>query len=143
MDRVRLSSAATPIYKYIFPAALTGMLVLIARSAAVADDSQQTQSVLAVLAINLVAALAFAVRLKAVDMDLEFIYIRGLRREVVARLSDVIEVRERWLLLPGVVKVIFRQPTEFGDRIIFRARGVGLFGPSEATEDLRARTGLL
>lgn len=142
-DRQRLSSAMTPIHKFVLPTLIPGFLVVLLLDALSNADVAKAGMLGWLLLTSGLLVVPNAVRLKRVEMDTEYLYIRGLGREAEVRLDEVVRVHERWFWSPGIVRVDFRQPTPFGTSVYFHARGVGLFGPSEATEDLRARTGLL
>jgi hypothetical protein len=143
MDRVRLSSSLTPVYKYVIPLTLSLLLSTFLLVPGIRLRPSNDIALLAVFAVFLGESLVIALRLKTVEMDLDSLYVRTAGSEVSSRLDNIVEVNERWLLAPGLVRVKFRSPTSFGSTLVFLARGKGLFGPSEATEDLRARAGLL
>jgi hypothetical protein len=58
---------------------------------------------------------------KRVSVDANNLYVSDYRREIVVPLSAIISVSERIWSEPRRVIVQLREPTEFGDKIVFLA----------------------
>ncbi|KAB2969392.1 MAG: hypothetical protein F9K18_01365 [Thermoanaerobaculia bacterium] len=137
--RIRISSALTPLYKYVFPL----VQILLAGGLFLPPESAPGPVFLIGFAMLSAGIFVYAAPSKHVDVDDRLIYIRGLRRRCVERLESIVAIEEHWVWAPGWVRLTFRQPTAFGRYVVFLPRGVSLpfLGPSKSMEILRERIG--
>jgi len=143
-ERDFFSSAFTPLRKFVFPVLWIlpfglGTLLLWLR----ADHTPQHVRWMFLFGWVLGSALIYTggIRLKRVWVESEFLYVSNYLRTVAIPLNRIWSVRESRWLIPGVIKVTFRDPTPFGDRIYFKARWE-FFRDNSAAVRLRKLAGL-
>ena len=74
---------------------------------------------LAAWLVGLVFTLWICADLKRVRMDQDTLYISNFRREIAVPLSEIDSVTENRWIRSHPVKIWFRHPTEFGDKVTF------------------------
>jgi len=145
VEKSSLSSALTPIYKYVFPFAWLVLFYTFIISPSPGSRAVYSAYSVFVFVLLGAAVVTLAIRLKSVKVDAHLIYIRGFRGECVERLDSIVGVDEQWLIGPGWARIAFKQPTAFGSTIVFVPRGlcIPFLGNSEGVVELRKRISLL
>jgi hypothetical protein len=135
----RLSSLQTFVSKFIFPLIWIGWTVFgTMKSIKVVDPK------------SWLAGFAFwlgfsgfiywsCVRLKKVSIDDQYLYVSNYLREIAIPFSAIGDVTYNWWLNSHPVTIYFKEPTEFGDKIVFmpRFRFFPFLGPHPDVERLR------
>jgi hypothetical protein len=114
----RLSSSATIIVKFIFPAIwLCGWAWLSYETLSFSDEPHWLPILIWGVALAVFYWLGF--RLKDVFVDGDYIYISNHFREVRIPLIEIEAVTENFLTNPKHIKIKFTKPTAFGSKIVF------------------------
>ena len=69
--------------------------------------------------IGSIFLLWFALRLKFVSLDEEYLYVRNFSKEIQVPLSQVESVDESFLSNPKQITLLLSSPSEFGSKIVF------------------------
>jgi hypothetical protein len=59
--------------------------------------------------------------IKKVSLAGDNLYISNFFKEIAVPVSEIADVRERYLTKPRRIVIYFRDPTEFGDKVVFYA----------------------
>jgi len=124
-----LSSRWTPFYKFVLPVLVTGgMGVSLWRGARSPQEFRLAQDMTSAqgLALMLVVALVVAAimwytlaPLKKVELDGDDLVISNYRTEIRVPLEMVEKIDERSMTNPRRYRMTFKEPTDFGRRIVF------------------------
>jgi len=126
----RLSSLATPFYKFTPPVLLVvGLLWLIYDYANV-----KLRTLYFFIVLAFITAQFF--RLKKVHLSQDVLYVSGYLREIAIPLDDIkrVEVSSWFEGLPRMISLDLSNCSAFGRRIVFISRGWGFFTSENADE---------
>jgi putative acetyltransferase len=113
--RRKLSSAMTPIYKFVFPV----VIVAFCLNAAFGLGVQKGWPIILVMTVMLLGWYFFVGRLLVVHRGDTSLYVSNYRREIQIPLSDVTRITENKLLNTRDVTIHLARPSAFGSRITF------------------------
>lgn len=116
----QISSDATVLWKYIFPGfwiPLTGIGAVVALFH-VAEEPTAALFVVIWLAASSYL-IWFARRLKVVSIDERTLFVSAGGREIQIPLSSVDRVKENFWARPKLITLTLKQPSEFGEKVVF------------------------
>ena len=145
--RRTLSSSLTFPMKVLFPTVWIGAVSFVTMAVFAGSDDLEDKSIVTagsvkwILLLFLLLGAAFAywtcIRLKAVGLDDEALYVSNYLDEVRVPLSEIEEVTQNIWLNTRPITITFSRPTVFGRRIVFMP-GRPLFtddgGPAEVEQ---------
>ena len=142
--RRELSSKATPLYRWVMPAALTVLAVAVIWRLGGVGTAERPEPGTVVLALVIAALLVILARIldraKRVWIDGDTLIVSDYRKEAQVHVDDIADVEATRFVKPDRVRIRFRHPTIFGDNIVFfppiNWRGLASCHP--VAEDLRA-----
>jgi hypothetical protein len=83
-----------------------------------------------------------ALRLKYVELDEEFVYLKGFRRHVAVPLAEIVSVQQKPIINIKPAFIVFRGKTAFGKSVMFiPKRDAGVFKQDSAIEFVRSKAG--
>ncbi len=113
--RRKLSSAMTPIFKFVLPV----VIVAFCLNAAFRVGVPNGWPVILVMTLMLLVWYFFAGRLLVVQLDDKSLYVSNYRREIEIPLSEVAKVVENKLINTRNVTIYLTRPSAFGSQITF------------------------
>ena len=146
--RKRLSSLQTFLMKIIFPALWIGLCGFAASAMFITQPKASDASTKWIFLLSWVLGTAFiywtCIRLKAVSVDNNHLYVSNYVEEISIPLSEISDVRENVWLNSHPVTIHLKSPSEFGDKIVFmpKVRVFAFFSSHPVVSELKelART---
>lgn len=121
--RRELSSKITPLYRWVVPAILTILAIVVVWRIARVGMPGRADTMSVLLAVTLAVLLMFVARIfdraKRVWIDDETLIVSDYRREARVALGEIESVEATRLMKPARVRIQFSRPTTFGDSIVF------------------------
>jgi hypothetical protein len=140
--RRRLSSLQTFLIKVIFPIFWTtiwGIGTVVMFFTEEGKNAPPKFIFLLIWIIGIAFLYWSCIRLKAVSVDEDFLYVSNYLREISIPLSNIYDVTEnRWINIHPVT-IHLKSPSEFGDKIIFmpKVRVFSLFSSHPVVAELK------
>jgi hypothetical protein len=135
-----LSSRATPLFKLVFPIVWVGGF---ASGTALMYYKQIPDAPFFLVATLLGASILvpLGLKLKTIEIEDQFLYAKGVRREIAVPVSEIISVHQKLTNNLRPAFIVFRNKTEFGKWIMFIPENDHFFKEDSAINFLRTRAG--
>ncbi|MDJ0928092.1 MAG: hypothetical protein QNJ73_10635 [Gammaproteobacteria bacterium] len=121
--RRELSSKATPLYRWVIPAALTILAILVIWRLGGVGTPGRPEAGAMILAISIAAALVVIARIldraKRVWIEHDVLIVSDYRKEAQVRLGDVANIEATRFVKPDRVRIHFSRATIFGESVVF------------------------